>query len=144
MYYLAIQQFKKMLTNISAMLDKAAEVAETKKFDVSNLLTARLAPNQFNFTRQVQVACDNAKYVAARLSGKEAPKHEDNEKTVEELKARISSVVEYLGSYSEADFSGATDRKVVLPFMPNNYFLGEEYLVEFAIPNFYFHATLDY
>lgn len=144
MYYLTIQQFKKILTNISGLLDKAVQYSETKKFDIGNLLNARLAPDQFNFIRQVQIACDNAKYTAARLCGKEAPKHEDNEKTVGELKERINTVVEYLNSYTENDFTGAAERKIVLPFRPTEAFSGEEYLIEFSIPNFYFHVCTAY
>lgn len=144
MYYQTILQFKKMLLNLSKILDKAVEYSEAKKFDSTILINDRLAPDQFSFTRQIQLACDNAKFIASRLSGKEAPKHEDNEKTIEELKERITKATEYLDSFTTEDFDGCTDRKIQLPFRPGLYLNGEEYFVEFAVPNFYFHVTTAY
>ncbi len=144
MYYQSIQQLTKMLLNFQVIIDKAVAYAESKKFDIANLLNARLAPDQFPFTKQVQVFCDSAKFAGARLAGKEAPKHEDNEKTIEELKERINKVIGYLKEFNQDDFTGASDRKIELQFMPGKYITGEEYLVEFVIPNFYFHYCAAY
>lgn len=134
----------KMLDNMDAWLDLGAAHAEAKKFDVGNLLAARLAPDQFALTRQVQAACDQAKGAASRAAGKDMPKHEDTEKTLPELHGRIQKVREYLKSFSKADFEGAESRHVTLSFMPGVYMLAGDYTREMALPNFYFHATLVY
>lgn len=144
MYYQMVQQFAHMLSGLAAELDKAKEYAESRKFDVQNLLTARLAPDQFPLGKQIQVSCDNAKFVAARLSGQEAPSHPDTEQTFEEFKARIEHVIDYLRSFKEEDFAGAAERKVVLGFLPDKFLYGHEYLCHFALPNFYFHCTTAY
>jgi hypothetical protein len=145
MIYQTVQQFKKMLGNLSNFLDKGAQLAEAKKFDSINLVNSRLAPDQFPLVKQVQTACDTTKGLVARLTGKEAPKHEDNEQTIEELKARINKVIGYVSEFRQEDFDGAATRKIELPFiMAGHYITGEEYMVEFAIPNFYFHVTTAY
>jgi hypothetical protein len=144
MYYEAVEQLKKSLNALSGMLDKAIAHAEQRKFDPNNYLTARIAPDMFPLLRQVQMICDGAKGHAARLAGIEAPKHEDNEKTVAELKERIKKVVEYLGTFKPEQFQGAAERQITLPFAPDKYILGSDYLIEFALPNFYFHVTTAY
>jgi hypothetical protein len=145
MYYETVQQFKKMLFNLANHIDKAVQHAETKKFDIGNILNSRLAPDQFNFIRQVQVACDTSKGFAARLAGQEAPKHEDTETSVDELKARIKKVSDYLDTFPQDAFAGSGDRKIELPFiLPGHYITGEEYTIEFAVPNFYFHISTAY
>lgn len=133
-----------MLENLDRWLTAGEENAKKRSFDPSVLLAARLAPDQYPLTRQVQAACDAGKFLAARLSGKAPPSHPDTEKTMEELHARIRSVVEYLGTYSAADFEGAEDRVVPLPFAPGKGMKGGSYLVEMALPNFYFHVTHAY
>src|SRR4051812_20616496 len=115
LYTLTITQFTKMLHNLSKLFDQAAVHAEAKKFDMGVLLQSRLAPDQFPLIRQIQIACDTAKLGAARLTGKEAPVHEDKETTVPELKARIEAVVGYLGSFSPKDFVGVETRQVTQP-----------------------------
>ncbi len=143
-YELAITQSIKMLANLKNILEKGAYHAEMKKFDVEVLLHSRLAPDQFNLVRQVQIACDMAKFCAARLAGKEAPKHEDNEKSLDELLARIDSVIAYLQTYSEADFDGAMERKISQPRWEGKYLAGQEFLIQHALPNIYFHITTTY
>src|SRR5205809_789876 len=101
MYELTVPQFTKMLKNLSAILDKGAAFAESKKFDVEVLLNSRLAPDQFNLTRQVQIACDTAKLGVAWLAAKTAPAHEDTEKTLPELKARIEKTVAFLDTVTK-------------------------------------------
>ena len=142
--YSSIVQFKKMLGNLDGWLAKAAAHAKARKFDVNVLLQQRLAPDQYPLVRQIQSACDAAKFAAARLSGKEAPKHPDTETTVEELHARIQSVVAHLGTYTAKDFEGAETRAVTLPFLEGKTIKGSDYLVEMASPNFYFHAVHAY
>ena len=141
-----VVQFSKMLGNLRAMLDKAAVHAETRKFDMDVLLRARLAPDQFDLTRQVQIACDTAKLGAARLAGKEqdAPNHPDTEQTLDEIKARIQSVVAYLGTYSEADFTAAAERRITQPRWKGKSLSGQEFLLQHAVPNLYFHVTMAY
>ncbi len=140
----ALPQFVKMLKNLSAIIDKGARLAETKKFEVEVLLNSRLAPDQFNFTRQIQIACDTAKLGAARLANKEAPSHPDTEKTLPELKTRIDSVANYLQSLTAKDFAGWDQRKITTPRWEGKWLTGEEFLWQHALPNFYFHVTTAY
>lgn len=144
LYTYAIVQPTKMLQNLDKWLEAAVAHAQKKSFDPNGLLTARLAPDQFALARQVQSSCDVAKLNAARLTGKEAPKHPDTEQTVDELRARVRTVVEYLGTFTEADLAGAETRHVELSFMPGKYILGADYLREFGQPNFYFHVSMTY
>lgn len=147
MYYdLTVVQFSKMLKNLSEILEKGKKFAETKKFDVEVLLNSRLAPDQFNLIRQVQIACDTAKLGAARLAGKadSAPKHEDNETTLDQLQQRISSVLKYLSSFTKEDFAAAETQKVTQPRWKEKYLHGRDFVIEHAIPNIYFHVTTAY
>ncbi len=144
MYYQTIQQFIKMLNNLNNFLDKAVTYSEEKKCDINNILTARLAVDQFNLIKQIQIISDNAKNAASRFVGQEAPKFEDNEQNIQELKERITKTSDYLKNFKEADFSNSSNQKITLPFMPGKYIDGEDYLIEFAIPNFYFHFTTAY
>ena len=139
-----IPQFIKMLSNLSAIMDKGVKYAEAKKFEPEVLWNARLAPDQLNFIKQIQIACDTAKLCVARLANKEAPSHADNEKTLPELKARIDSVVTYLKGFSPSDFSGWDSRKITTPRWEGKWMTGEEFLWNHAIPNFYFHITTAY
>lgn len=135
---------KVMLENLDRWLEKASAFATAKKFDVNNLLTARLAPDQYPLLNQLQSCCDNAKFAGSRLSGKEAPKHPDTEKTVDELRARIKSVVEYLNGFTARDFDGAAERDIELSYMPGKVFKAAEWYVDMGQPNFYFHVTTAY
>jgi hypothetical protein len=143
-YELTITQFTKMLHNLSKLFDQAALHAEAKKFDMAVLLQSRLAPDQFALVRQVQIACDTAKLGVARITGKDAPTHEDTEKTVAEVKTRIESVIAYLQSFNEKDFAGWEKRQVTTPRWSGKWITGEEYAVQHVIPNFYFHVTTAY
>lgn len=144
LYAITVTQYIKMLGNLSTFLDKAVAYAEVKKFDVDVLLNARLAPDQFNFIRQIQIACDTAKFGAARLCGKEAPSHPDTETTVAELQERIKTVQDYLSSFSEADFSGAETRSVSQPRWEGKSLSGLEFAIQHSLPNLYFHVTTAY
>ena len=144
LYELTVIQFSKMLTNLDLILDKAAAYAEAKKFNSEVLLNARLAPDQFHLIRQVQIACDTVKLGVARLTGKTAPVHEDNETSLAQLKARIHDVLAFLSSMSPQDFEGAKERSISQPRWEGKYLTGFEYAVQHAVPNLYFHITTAY
>lgn len=144
LHELTVVQFSRMLTNLNLLLDKAAASAEARKFKVEVLLQARLAPDQFHFIRQVQIACDTAKLGVARLTGKTAPTHEDNETTLDQLKTRIAETLDYLASVSPQDFAGAEERQVSQQRWEGKYLTGTDYVVQYAVPNFYFHVTTAY
>jgi uncharacterized protein len=137
-------QYAKMLECLDQWLVKGVELAAQRSFDPSVLLFSRLAPDQYALTRQVQAACDAAKTAAARLAGREPPRHPDDEVTMDEVRARIAKVLAYLKEFSPADFEGAATRVVPLPFIPGKGMLGADYLRELATPNFYFHITTAY
>jgi hypothetical protein len=140
----AIQLFAKTLRNLEQWMSKAAAHAEAKSFDVDVLAQARLAPDAYEFVRQVQSACDQAKYAAAYLGGKTAPSHPDTEKTFAELRQRIEKCLAFVESFQANDFAGAEDRKVAPPWLRGAWLRGDDYLMHVAIPNFFFHATMAY
>ena len=144
MYFETLGQMKKLLGQLDKWLEAAAAHATAKSFDSKILLEQRLAPDQFALVKQVQTACDTAKLAAARLCGKEAPKHPDTEQSIDELRARVKSVVAYLDGFSAADFDGAATRRVTQPRWEGQYMLGADYFLEHALPNFFFHATHAY
>jgi hypothetical protein len=144
LYDATIPVFTKLLSNVEKWLDKAAAFADAKKFDVEILAVARLAPNQYTFLRQIQAACDQAKYTVAKLTGKDAPSHPDTEKTLAELRQRIHTAVGYLNGFQRDDFNGADERKVSHAWMGSKWVSGGDYLVHFALPNFHFHLTTAY
>ncbi|WP_340678358.1 DUF1993 domain-containing protein [Paraglaciecola sp.] len=145
MYYdLTVVQFTKMLKNLSVILEKAEAFAALKKVDMSVLLNSRLSVDQFNLTRQVQISCDIAKLAVARLTAKEAPTHEDNEATLAELQTRIQSVIDYLATFSAADFADTATRSISQPRWEGKYLTGHEFAMEWAVPNVYFHVTTAY
>lgn len=144
MTYEFIPQFCKMLNNLSLVLDKAEAFAAQKKFSPANLLNARLAPDQFPFTFQVQASCDMAKAYASRLTGKQAPTQEDKETSIAELKARIQQTIQYLETIEAKDFQGWETRQVLNPRREGKYLPGSDYAMEHSIPNFYFHVTTAY
>ncbi len=144
LYEITIPQFTKMLRNLNGILDKGAAYADTKKFDVGVLLQSRLAPDQFNLIRQIQIACDTAKLCASRLTGKDAPAHEDTEKTIPELKARITKVIDYLNGFSAQDYKGSEEKRITQQRWEGKSLSGYEYVLQHAIPNFYFHIMTTY
>ena len=143
-YDLTVPQLIKMLKNVDTWLEAAIAFAENKKFDVNNLMKFRLAPDQFAFDRQIQTVCDNAKFVAGRLAGKEWPAHPDTETTFDQLRSRIAAVIAYLEAFKPEDFAGAEERKIALPWMEGKWMRGDEYVAQFALPNFYFHMVTAY
>ena len=145
MYETLVPTANRMLGNLSAILDKGAAFAEARKFDVSVLLNARLAPDMFTLTRQVQIACDMVKGAAARLSRTEIPKYDDTETTIADLKARIAKTLAFASGIDAAKFSGSEDLDIVLQLRGSERkFKGLNYLRDFVLPNMYFHITTKY
>lgn len=141
---LIVPPVSQMLANLDAWLTLGVEHAERVKFDPELLLGHRLAPDQFTLRRQVQAACDQAKFIGVRLTGKEAAAHDDGDQTLAELRARIADVKSYLAGLSAADFEGAEAKLIPQAWAQGKVLTGAHYLSEFAIPNFYFHASMAY
>jgi hypothetical protein len=145
MYQASVPVYSRMLTNLAAVLEKAAAQAEAKKIDPTVLINSRLYPDMFPLVRQVQVAADNAKGPAARLAGLEPPKYEDNEKTFPELRERIQKTINYLKIIKPEQIDGSEERTITLQVRGNTVtFQGMPYLLNFALPNFFFHVTTAY
>jgi hypothetical protein len=145
MYDTLVPTVNRSLTNLSAILDKAAAFADAKKIEVAVLLNARLAPDMFALTRQVQIACDMVKGSVGRLSDTEIPKFEDNETTLPELKARIAKTLAFANSVPEAKYAGSEDRAITLTTRRGDlHFKGLDYLRDFVLPNLYFHVAATY
>ena len=144
MYYQVISQCTQTLKNLETCLDKAEQHAAAKKFDIGVLMTGRLAPDMKDFIYQVQSACDYVKAGAAWLSGQTPPKHEDNEQTIDELRARIRKTVAFAESVNEARYAGASERRVKLSWAPGKIIGGEDYLLQMTIPNTFFHLAMAY
>jgi hypothetical protein len=134
-----------MLENLGHVLKTAAADAAEKGSDGKDYLEARLAPDMFPLTKQVQVATDMAKGCGARLAGVEIPKYEDNETSFADLQARLTKTIAFLKGLDTKAFAGAEDKAITLKF-PNSefHFSGRDYLNHFAIPNVYFHITTAY
>ena len=145
MFQASIPTFIHGLTNLSAILDKAAAYAEAKKIDQSVLVNARLAPDMFPLSIQVQIATDIVKGGAARLAGVEIPSFADNETTFAELKERIAKVTAFLQTIKPAQIDGSEEKDINLKVGGHDLsFKGQAYLLNFVIPNFYFHITTTY
>ena len=145
MYQASAPRFANTLKNLSAILDKAKAHAEAKKIDELVLTSARLYPDMFALARQVQIACDSAKGAVARLAGVEIPKHEDSEKTFDELKERIARTLAFIATVKPAQIDGSEEKDIVLKLQGKDVpFKGQQYLLGFAWPNFYFHAVTAY
>lgn len=140
----SILQFSKTLENLDNCMAKAEAHATAKKFDVNVLADYRLAPDMFNLVKQVQSCCDSAKFAAAYLSQQTPPRHEDNEVTFADARARIQKVIAYLSGFKAADFATYETVKVSPGWAQGKWLAGEEYLEQLAIPNFYFHVMAAY
>lgn len=141
MYLQILRQMKKQLGQLNLWLDAATAYAESKKFDPNVFVGMRLAPDQFAFARQVQIACDTTKLGASRITGKVAPSHPDDEQTLEQLRARVTSAIEYLDTFVPADFDGLAERIVTNPRWEGKVMSAHDYFIEHVIPNFHFHVT---
>jgi hypothetical protein len=139
-YDFTVPVFIKMLGGLKGVLQKA----KAHGLDEKALLSEQLAPDMFPFAKQVQVACDNAKGAAARLSGQEPPKMDDTEQSIDDLIARVDATVAFLNTVKESDFADAPKQQITLPYFPGKFMGGYDYAREYAIPNFFFHVAMAY
>ena len=142
---LALPTATQMLGNLSHLLDRAQAFVDQKKCDPAAITQYRLAPDMLPFTRQIQIACDGAKNGLARLSGVEAPKFDDTEQTLAELKARIQKTLDFLATVPAERLDGTEDKEITFPVgQATRTMRGEAYLKHWIIPNMYFHITTAY
>lgn len=127
-----------------SLIDTVETQAKSKNMTDADILALRLAPDMFPFAKQVQIVSDNAKWMASRLARKEAPKYEDNEATLAELRARLEKTITYLETYSDADFADAATAEARFSYFPGKHLVGADYMLEYAIPNFFFHLVTTY
>ena len=145
MYQASVPVFVKTLTNLKGVLQKAAAHAQARKIDDAVLVNARLYPDMLPLSKQVQIASDFARGTAARLAGAEPPSYEDNEKTLAELIARIDRTIEFLRTSKAGGIDGSEAREIMRPVRGEPHkFSGVNYLLQYALPNFFFHATTAY
>ena len=145
MYDASLPLFTRMLGNLSAILHKAEAYAAERKIEPGVLLNARLAPDMYPLLRQVQIASDSVKGCAARLAGIDIPSYADSESSFAELQARIAKTQAFLGSVTAAQLEGSEGKSITLNFPGTELkFTGQEYLLHFVLPNFYFHLTTAY
>jgi len=142
LYQDTVPQLIKMLRNLESWLDEGVEYADSRSFDPEVLLQQRLYPDMYPLVRQIQAACDTAKFIGARLSGVDAPVNPDTETTLAEIRERIAGTLSFLESVDADAFDG--DRVLKLAFLQGGSVTATDYLYEFAIPNFYFHLTNSY
>ncbi len=144
-YQLAVKDSLHILANMEHLLDKAVAYCAERKVEDRTMLQSRLFIDMLPFVKQVQLVSDFTKSAAARLSGQEPPKMEDNEASFAELKARLSKTSDYLKTLKDADFNNAATRDIVLPWRKDKPALkGDVFLLQYAIPNIYFHITTAY
>jgi len=142
----SLPAFEITLNALSSVLDKAEAFVAAKKTDAATLLHAKLAPDMFDLTKQVQVATDQARRGAARLAGVEPPKVEDNETSIAQLKDRIAKTVAYIKALDRKAIDASADKEIVFPLGPEKkgHMKGDDFLNHFVLPNFYFHCTAAY
>ena len=146
MYSASAPVFVRMFSNLQRWLEKAQAHADARKFDANNFVGLRLAPDMLPLARQVQIASDAAKACMARLAGVEAPKWEDNEATLADLRTRAQKTIDYVNSFSPAQIDGSEEREITVPTRNRDplLFKGETYLKHYALPNVFFHVTTTY
>ena len=145
MYQASVPQLRKMLVNLTAILTKAQEHAVAKGMDGKVLVEARLSPDMFPLAKQVQIACDQVKFGLARLASVEAPKFDDTESTLAQLKGRIAKTIAFIDSIKPEQVDGTEAKEIQFSIKEWNFeFVGEQYLLTWIIPNFYFHVTTTY
>jgi hypothetical protein len=145
MYNASSLVFARFLTNLSTILDKTIQYAEAKKIVPTVLASARLAPDMLPLSSQIQIATDMAKGCAARLAGVDVPVYTDEEVTLVELQARIAKTIHFIQGIPAAKINGSEQREVTLKVGgKEKTFPGESYLLNFVLPNFYFHITTAY
>ncbi len=142
--YQIVRQLTHTLKQMEGWITKVEAHAAAKKFDANTLLQDRLAPDMFPLVRQFGSACDNAKLLAARTSGKTAPVHPDNQTTWAEMRERMQSTLAFLADMTEADFAKAASTKASFPWYPGKQLEAQPYVWQYALPNFFFHASMAY
>jgi hypothetical protein len=145
-YDSAVSAYLQMLNSLSAVLKKAEDHAGAKKIEPNALLGARLFPDMLPLTRQVQLACDFAAKGCARLTASEVPSTPDTETSFAELQQRLARTIDQVKGYKPAQFEGADTREVTFPSGPGKTttLTGQQFLSNFSLPNFYFHAATAY
>ena len=145
MYQASVPRFVNILGNLSGILDKAQAHIDAKKIDATVLTGYRLFPDMLPMSTQVQIACDTAKGVVARLAGVEIPAYEDNEKTLAELKARVAKTIAFIKTMTPAQIDGTEDKEIITKRGDKETrYTGMQFLLGHAVPNFYFHVTTTY
>lgn len=144
MYSVSVPLFAKALRLLAKQLEKSAAWAKENGKDESELVSARLIEDMFPLSRQVQIASDNAKGICARLAGQEPPRYEDTEQTFAELIERCNKTVVYIKSLPKEGFAGAENREIPYRYMKGKYMVGSDALIQWYIPNFFFHAVTAY
>lgn len=145
MYKVSLPIFVRHLNGLAGCMKKAQALYAEKKYDEATLLSYRFYPDMFSFARQIQAASDHAKNCAALLAGLEAPKYEDNEKSLAELIARVEKTVAWLNAVKPEQIDGMEGKSVTLKTRDRELkFTGQELLLNRSMPNFYFHATTAY
>lgn len=145
MYDVSVPVFTERLKALALVLTKAEANAAERKIDPQVFLDARLAPDMYQLTRQVQVATDHAKGAPSRLAGREVPRYEDNEATFAELHQRIAKTLDLLATFKREEFEGADTRTITMKLGGRDVDTsGLAYLLNMAMPNFYFHITTAY
>jgi len=145
MYQASVPRFVNILGNLSNILDKAQDHLDAKKLDHATLTSYRLFPDMLPMTKQVQIACDTAKGVVARLAGVEIPVYEDSEKTLIDLKARIAKTISFIQTLTPGQIDGTEDKEIVIKRGDKEtHYKGMQFLLGHALPNFYFHVTTAY
>ncbi len=142
LYSVTVPLFKKHLKNLSPILEKAEAHLGTQ--ELLRLMNDGLAEDMFPLGRQIEITCDTAKGAASRLSGKDMPRFDDGDYSLETLTTRIKETIAYLDTIGEADFAESETQRVVLPFIPDRSMDGFGYATEYALPNFFFHMTTAY
>ena len=145
-FQFTVPVFTRTLTNLNAILEKAKTFVAEGKITEAELLEKRFFPDMLPFVSQVRIAADNAKGASARLAGVEIPKMEDNEKSLDELIARINKTLAFLATITPEQFEGASSRKIHLPWMPEEalHYKADDYVNQFVLANFYFHVVTAY
>ncbi len=146
MHTMSVPVFARMLNGLSAWLDRAAAQAREKNYDPAVLLASRLYPDMLPLSKQIQIACDAAKFGVARITGDEAPKYEDNEATIDDFKARIAKTIAWIESVPASRFEGREEAPVSVPVRNRDplQYNGLGYLQQHGLPNFFFHVMTVY
>lgn len=143
-YFHVVVQCVQSLRTVEVWLNKAEQYAAAKKCDVGILMSSRIAPDMKDFIYQVQSACDYVKGAAAWLSGQAPPRHEDTERTIDQIRARLRKTIDFAGSVSEAQYAGAGERRIEFSWAPGKVLAADDYLLQMVVPNVYFHLTTAY